>query len=265
MAIIKDGIQFTGSLGNMSAYTMKGSDKIILRMKGGASKNKIKRSSTFKLTRQNNTEFSGCAKAASSIRMALMPVRHMADYNFTPVLNALAKHVQLLDNVNKRGERAVLFSQHRYLLDGFHLNRQHTFDSVVRHSLPCDIDRKTGSAVVQLPNLLPRLNLALPWQYPLFRFVAGLGVVADKMYTNGVYKDVTGKKSLYPVSVETDWHPVLQPFTRQRLELNFENMPALDETKTLLLSIGIEMGTPVTNAYITPVKYAGCAKVLRVE
>ncbi len=42
MGTRSNNFAFTGSLGNYSAYTMRGHDGIILRTKGGASKNRIK-------------------------------------------------------------------------------------------------------------------------------------------------------------------------------------------------------------------------------
>jgi hypothetical protein len=47
MAILKNLTEFTGSLGNISAYRRKDSDKVILRMKGGATKKKIKTAKSF--------------------------------------------------------------------------------------------------------------------------------------------------------------------------------------------------------------------------
>lgn len=249
MAIIKNPIQFTGSVGNLTAYTMRGSDKIILRTKGGASKKKIKTSPRFQRTRENNAEFGQCAKVASGIRAAIWPVKHMADYNFTPVLNALAKHVQLMDTKHERGEREIWFSQHTYLLEGFSLNQKNTFDSVVRHPLQFHINREAIHATIQLPRLVPGVNLRIPWQYPLFRFVAGFGMMSDHGAT----------RQGHAVSVETEWRPVFQPFEGQILELQLNN---IHKTNTLLLSIGIETGMPVTNTYIKPVKYNACAKIL---
>jgi hypothetical protein len=57
MAILKNGLQFTGSVGNLSAYTRRGSDKVIIRTKGGASRDKIKKSPNFKRTRESNSDF----------------------------------------------------------------------------------------------------------------------------------------------------------------------------------------------------------------
>jgi hypothetical protein len=63
MAELK-GIPFIGSLGTLSAYKRKDSDKIILRGKGGPSKEQIKNGAQFELTRHNISEFGGRSKAA---------------------------------------------------------------------------------------------------------------------------------------------------------------------------------------------------------
>lgn len=253
MAIIKNALQFTGSLGNITAYTMRGSDKIIIRTKGGASGKKIKTSPKFQRTRENNAEFGLCAKVASGIRSAVWPVKHMADYNFTPVLNALAKHVQLMDKHHPRGKRHVLFSQHAYLLEGFHLNKQNTFDSLVRHPLSFQINREALQATIQLPTLEPGINLRIPWPDPVFRFIAALGFMTDNSAT----------RKGHAASAETEWHPVLQPFEERELQLQLPPVAGgIRSATTLLLSIGIETGMPVTNTLIKPLKYHACAKIL---
>lgn len=254
MAIMKNPLQFTGSLGHLSAYTVQGSDKVILRTKGGASKKKIKTSPKFARTRENNSEFGRCAKVASSIRAAIWPVKHMADYNFTPPLIALAKHVQGMDKKNARGKREVAFSQHRYLLEGFNLNRRNPFDSVVRHPLSCNLNRAAATAAIQLPHLVPGVNFRIPWQWPVFRFVAALGIMDDHGRQGNTS---TG----YAVLMQTEWHPVLQPFPSQILELEFSHA-ALLKSSTFLLSIGIETGMPMSNTIINPARYGGCAKIL---
>ena len=64
MAKLDGTIQFTGSLQNLSFYKMRGSDKIIVRKKGGPSRKQVKHSPNFENTRHNNSEFGGRALAA---------------------------------------------------------------------------------------------------------------------------------------------------------------------------------------------------------
>lgn len=263
MAVLKNAVQFTGSLSGLSAYTMKGFDKIIFRTKGGASKEQIKKSPNFERTRENCTEFTGCSKAGSSINKALYPVKHLADHNFSPTLNAIAKRIQLLDKEGKRGQRAILFSQHRYLLEGFHLNKSTTLDNVVRHPIYCSIDRATASAAIQLPRLVPQVNLFPPGPYPLYRFIISLSIITDLQF-NGT--DFTPLSSVAPqvAYLYTEWHPARQPFEAQTLEISMGLQEALSDNKTLLLAVGIEMGLPVTNLLTEGAGEGGCAKILGV-
>src|SRR3989337_1041067 len=99
MALLESDIQFTGPLGNLSAYRMRGVDKIIVRKKGGASKKRIKNDPEFERTRENNTEFSGRAAGVRWVMRALMPLRRVADYNLCGPINKLMKHVQDEDDV----------------------------------------------------------------------------------------------------------------------------------------------------------------------
>ena len=73
---------------------MKGSDKIILRTKGGASKEKIKKGKEFATTRRLNSEFGGRAVASKYIMRSLFPLKALADYNIAGPLNALIKPIQ---------------------------------------------------------------------------------------------------------------------------------------------------------------------------
>ncbi|MRG43909.1 hypothetical protein GFS24_02225 [Chitinophaga sp. SYP-B3965] len=262
MAFLSNAFEFTGPVDNLSFYRMHGTDKIVVRKKGGASKEKIKTAPEFARTRENNAEFSGCANTVRSIRHALFPLNKLANYNFTPTLTTLAKNIQLLDKVNERGKRAVNFSQYRYLLEGFQLNKDVIFDSVVKYPLKGMIERETGSATIEIPHLHPQLNLEIPWKAPLYRFVIGFGLFTDSSFNGTGYTD----KTILPRAntVYTDWLPVQQAFESQTFTLQLNSLHGIDDTKSMILSIGIEMGTPITNAFIQPIKYAACAKILAV-
>ena len=61
MARLTGNFDFTGKLGNISAYKINGTGKTVLRTKGGASKHKIKHHPAFINTRRNNAEFGGAS------------------------------------------------------------------------------------------------------------------------------------------------------------------------------------------------------------
>lgn len=259
MAILKSNLEFTGSLGNLSAYELPGVGTV-LRTKGGAKKKQIQKSPKFQRTRENYTEFSGCAKMGGSIRQSMLVMAPLADYNFTPVLNSLAKTIQLLDTECVRGERNIYLSRYKHLLTGFSLNRNSTFESIVKHPLHCTIDRENKRAVVQLPELMPGVNLILSKQYPLFRFIVNLGGVADRLFSTYGYVGAPMESRC----VYTDWHHATQLFDAAEALVELKDTAALPDDTTLILSVGIQMGTPVTDTVVNPVKYAGCAKIMGV-
>jgi hypothetical protein len=259
MSKIKSSIPLTGKVDHLSAYKRKGSDDIIVRRSGGASKKKVQTSASFARTRENYTEFGGVAKAASSIRWALLYVRHLADHNIMASLNALCKIIQLRDTGSPRGQRTILFSQYRFLLEGYSLNQQYPFDSVVRYPVYCSINRETGIAVVQLPNLIPGVNMILPWKYPMFRFIVAMGVIDDRKYN---YEQPLPSAAACVPPVYTEWQMTQQTYAGASIELKLNLTEPLSDTQTIVVSVGIEMGTPMSTELIRTIKHAGCAKLI---
>jgi hypothetical protein len=253
MAILEHGIKFTGSVGNMSAYRMKGTDKIVVRTKGGGSRKKIAKSASCIRLRENASEFGIRSKAGSNIRRMLVFIKHLADHNITPRLNSLVTAMQAYDTKSERGRRYVPFSKCRHLLTGYSLNDKYHFDGVVRHPLEFIINRDAYSAVVRIPDFIPDLNLFLPWKAPYYRFIVCLGVLSDN-----------GNLNPPVATVYTDWQMAQVPLKAFSVELLLQNLGKIATTDTLVLSAGIEMGTPLSDAIINRVKNTGSAKIIGV-
>ena len=261
MAILKSGIEFTGSMGNVSAYKMQGTDKTVLRTKGGPSKKQILKSPKFKRTRENYTEFGQCGKMGGSIRKAMLSLVSIADYNFTPSLNALAKIIQVLDTESERGKRNVLLSKYKHYLNGFSLCKSTAFESMVRHPLTYNIDREAAEAVLQVPGLIPGVNLILPKQYPLFRFVLSLGCVDDRIFgVNDHIADHTQSRCVY-----SDWYHTGDSLEAAELSVKLTYPEDIQEHSTLILAVGLQMGVPLTAEIVNPVKRAGVARIFMVN
>lgn len=255
-----DGIEFTGSLGGFSAYRMRGSDKIILRKKGGPSRKQVLTGKNFVRLRENMKEFSGAGKLAGALRLSLVHVKHLAGHNITATLTKVCNMIQQLDPVGDRGQRSIFLSRHRFMLAGFRLNEKQPFQSIVTGPVGCTLNRKTKSAKVTLPSLIPGINLHLPWKQPLYRFCLSLGVVSDVVYERGDYDD--HHQEVISTELDTAWHVVKNPFQSQTLELKLDLPKALKDTQTLVFAIGIEMGALGPNGEIDAVKYAGSACIL---
>ena len=264
MANITGPIGFTGKLQNISAYRMRGSDKIILRMKGGASKERIKTHPNFDMTRRHNSEWIGCTLGSKRVRLAMRYVAKTGDYNYTGALNAVCKKIQHCDTVNGLGERMVAFSNAGSKLDGFNLNKYHLFDSVVRQPLQYSVDRATGTATVSIPALKMGDNLSNPLNKPLYRFVVSLATLQDVVYNDKaeVVNRYEGRPGLEHM-VFTGWNASIKGSPAADIQLSladWQNGPAT----ALLLCIAIEFGIPAGGDDVVSVKYAGAGKILKV-
>src|SRR5688572_12822487 len=108
--------EFTGSIGNFSYYKRHDMDKVIVRTKGGPSREKVRHSPDFENTRRNNKEFAGRSRATMYIKRGLDTLVSLADYNIAGYLNARLKPVQDLDATNEWGKRSVLLSKNPGIL-----------------------------------------------------------------------------------------------------------------------------------------------------
>jgi hypothetical protein len=165
--------------GQLSMYTMKGCDKVILRRKGGASRERIKTEPNFENTRRVNAEFGGRATCSKWIRRMLHPLKFIADYNITGPLNALLKPIQELDTISNYGERSVAFSANPHLLEGFNLNKRSSFDTIVHNPVRYTLSKRKGHASVTIPAVLPGHNFSAPGNFATYRFIALLGIIPD--------------------------------------------------------------------------------------
>ncbi len=107
MASLKGNIAFTGSLGNLSAYTRKGSKNIFLRTKGAASGKAIKTAPEFVNTRRVMSEFGDCSTAAKNIKLAMSGVTHLDHRLFQSRLNAVCSCIQKSDSTSIIGDKGA--------------------------------------------------------------------------------------------------------------------------------------------------------------
>ena len=262
MAQLAPGITFTGSLANLSAYKMRGSDKIILRTKGGASKRKIKRLPSFERTRELNAEFGGRATSTRWIRQAIRPLLPLADYNISGPLNALLKPIQDLDIKNEHGQRAILLSQQPSLLHGFQLNKRNPFDQIIRNPVTCTLSKDDCSAKIDLPSLLPGINFVVPGKFPFFSLTVVLGIIPDFVFHKYGYKTLGKYDFQFPAYKQTEWHLTTVGSTPQSIQLKIDKKIP-DQSYSLIVSVGIRFGNPGVKE-VEQIKHAGAAKILAV-
>jgi hypothetical protein len=262
MAQLESNFDFTGKLGNISAYKSRGSEKIILRTKGGPTTHQFKTSQHYAKARRNNAEFGGRAQASKWVRQMMHPLQSVGDYNAAGPLNALIKPIQALDTVNDHGQRNIEFSKDSSLLHGFSLNKRNTFDSIIRNPVAYSIDRVVLTATVGIPQLLPNINFFNPGKHAFYSIVAVLGIVPDLFYSKNGYNS-SWKKNEPEGSkfIESEWFASLEGSKAFTLSLQYQlSLP--NQSFMAMLSAGIKFGTMGVGGVIQQVPYAGAAKIM---
>ena len=257
MARISGNKAIAALFSGMSVYSMKGSDKLIVRKKGGPTKKRLKEDGSYERTRLHNAEFRTCVRCMTHVFDNLYAVRSIADHNFAPKLTSMMRKLQVLNDTHNLGERTVSFSRHGKMLTGFQLSRNHQFDQVIRYPIPFVIDRDTASATIMLPALIPAINLVSPWKSPLYRFAISLSLLTDSDHHTHDLKECVEYKL-------TSWHPFAEKAPEQNVHLQMAGIGPLATFQTLLLTIGIETGTLSAGMEINQVPHQGCAKILAI-
>lgn len=97
MARVKGPFQITGGIQGTSFYTMKGSDAVFMRTKGGPSKRRMKVGEEFALVRKHQSEWAACVLFSNQLNNATCKFKKMGDYNVSPVWNGFGKKLINLD------------------------------------------------------------------------------------------------------------------------------------------------------------------------
>jgi hypothetical protein len=264
MGKLLPNLTFTGSVSNFSAYTMRGHDKVIIRSKGGASKEKIQTAPSFEATRNLNKEWKGVIMAARKIRNGLYALKPLADYNISGPLNALVKKIQTLDTVNPKGKRSILFSRQPDFIGSFNYNRQTLFDTVIRQPLMIDIDKSSGTAELAIPPLQQQVNFFTHPRYDHYRFVLAATNLGDVVWNEETGNYISGNDLMPQYKpIYTSWalSNMPQPSAVYQIGPAFPFSPGPE--MILVFGAGIQYGMPASDGSIQPAPYVGAARILR--
>lgn len=261
MAKVTSIFTFTGTVDGISVYSMRGIPEKVARKSWGPSREDIETKPSYDITRRNDSEHGGCSKASKWLRRNFRPLEPVRDHTLSGPVTGWMKSFLDLDTDSELGRRQILITRNPRLLEGINLSKRFAFDSVVRGGIDYRMNRETLSAVLRMPALLPGLNLALPDKNPYYRVVATLGAAPDVFWTPLGYAPQGDYSGFSPGVAESDWFPSASrsdPFT---LELTLPYTPPTEHF-SLVLTVGILMGTVSKSRATKPVKYAGCGKVL---
>jgi hypothetical protein len=263
MAKLTSLLSFSGTLDGVSVYQMNGVDRPVVRKKGGPSKETIQTAKSCANQRRTGKEFGGRGKATGLLNKALLSLGALKDLYCIGNLNTRLVPLQELDTVSAWGQRHVLLSKRPQLLEGFELARSRPFDAVVQNPVSYTLSKDLGTAHVEVPALLPGINLTPRGSSPFFRVLASLGVVPDMLFDKMLNNYLPAERfsGVLAQETQTGWMVVKSGAPAITLELTLPYKPK-STAYSLVLTVGIEFGTVGRSGAVERVKRTGSAKIL---
>jgi hypothetical protein len=258
MAKLSSEFLFTGSLGELSAYRMRGVNGIILRKKAGPTKAQVANSPNFEKVRRINKEFGGRSTMSKMILDALRPLKIVADFNVSGELNARLKPVQEKDGTSAYGKRSINVSEHHAMLSGMSFNRARPLESFVASPITAAFSKENLLATIDVPELIPGFTFRNFGQYPYYRFILSVGAVRDLHWTQEGYRPLNDASRNQSAHVFSDWRPSQGTAAATSLSVALK-LPAHNEPVAYIVGVGICFGE-VNWTGIAPTRF-GAAKL----
>lgn len=183
-------LKYTGTLGDIRHFKIKGLTGHFAGMKGGPDAEQVKNAPEFARTRENMNEFGGSAKAAKSIRVGLSQLmKQMSDPQLTGRLTAIMKKINLSDIVSPRGYRSVEISSQTQYLNGLNFNKNVSFDGIFYAPFALANNVARNESTLTIPAFNPMNYINAPAGATHFRIVNAVSVISDFKYdaTSGTY------------------------------------------------------------------------------
>lgn len=173
-------LKYKGTIGDVRHFKIKGLQGNFAGLVGGPSGEQIKTAPEFKRTRENMNEFGGSATAAKSVRISLSElIKQMGDSQLTGRLTAIMKKINLEDQSEARGQRAILISQQSQYLKGLAFNKHISLDGIflAPFTLAHAVGRDIGTLTV--PAFNPANLVNAPAGATHFRLILAMACVSD--------------------------------------------------------------------------------------
>jgi hypothetical protein len=234
-------IKYKGTLGEVRHFKIKGLKGDFAGLKGGPSGEQVKTAPEFERTRENMNEFGGCAAAAKSVRVGLAQLmKQMSDPQLTGRLTGIMKKINLEDQSEARGYRAILVSTQGQYLNGLNFNKNISFDSVFYAPFSLTNTPTRDSAVAPF-NPLNFINA--PAGATHFRLINAISVISDYAYnsTSNIYEPVNAALNELSDVAYSGYLDLATPIaTSTTITATLPGSPTMTADVSVLNSVGIE-------------------------
>lgn len=250
MAKQKGPIKYEGTIGDIRHFRIKGLKGYYAGMKGGPTANQVKNAPEFERTRENMNEFGGSAKAGKSLRNGLaQAMKGIADPQVTGRLTAIMKRINLEDQSEARGYRAILISEQPQYLKGFNFNKNVSLNTVLNANINAEIDMPGEILVYFWDKIDPRNQIVAPPGATHFRIIYAATAISDFEYnsTTKTYEPIAPDLNEKSAIKYSDYAPLNEEF--EDVTTNFTLM-AQSEDVRIVVCVGIEFFQKVNTDYL---------------
>lgn len=243
MAIQKGVVKYLGTLGEIRHFKIKGLPEYYAGLKGGPTGEQVLTDPVFERTRENMNEFGGCAKAGKSVRTAFSSlIDKMADSQITGRLTSIMKKINLEDQTEARGYRAILISAQRQYLQGLQFDKNLNFDSIITAPFSVSHVAARNEATLTVPAFNPLSSIVAPAGSTHFRLVTALGVVSDFEYNDntGTYEPIDADNNEKSIVAYSAYLPLDAAAAAQSIVATLTGAPVLTNDDSVIQCVGIE-------------------------
>jgi hypothetical protein len=246
-------VKYKGTIGDIRHFKIKGMSGNFAGLKGGASGEQIKNDAAFVRTRENMNEFGGCAQAARSVRVGLNSLmKQMSDSQLTGRLTGIMKKINLEDQSEARGVRAILISAQSKYLKGLLFNRNISFQKQFIQPFTLRDNGTRNGSTLSVGPFNPSEKVIAPAGATHFRLINALSVISDFAYnaTTGMYEAVEPTLNEASSINYSDYIDMaVESYMPTNVYAELSNELNLTSNVTVLNSIGIEFYQYVGNKY----------------
>lgn len=246
-------LKYKGTLGDIRHFKIKGLSGHFAGLIGGPTEEQVKTAPEFERTRENMNEFGGCAAAGKSVRVGLAQLmKQMSDPQLTGRLTAIMKKINLEDQTEARGYRAILVSTQGQYLNGLNFNRNISFDSVFYAPFSMSNTTARDSADLTVAPFNPLNFINAPAGATHFRLINAISVISDYAYnsTSNIYEPVDAALNELSDVAYSAYLDLATPITTSTtITATLPGSPSMTADVSVLNSVGIEFYQQVGSDY----------------
>jgi len=245
-------LKYSGNLGGISHYKMKGVKGDLAKVANGPSKEQIATDPKFKRTRENNAEFGVSAKVGKSMRVSLASViKNFADPQVAGRITKMFKAINL-EGVGDRGKRPIDISLNKEKLVGFEFDKITSFSTIFTapFSFAENVDR--NESTLSIPSFVPLDYINAPAGATHFRILNGISVLSDVRWDNATKNFEVVEPELNTVNVleYSNYLPLESPLAgTTTVVATLPGSPTMTADVSAANVIGIEFYQEVNGSY----------------